>query len=172
MLHIIIIYVFGFVLLTIPRLTMAELKFSLMSGNPQNRTNGGICMNILLVASGSSVNPCFMHVCAFAFLHISKSATTVKCDSPSFSHLFLLPLYPTSCQLLCPRVRGVRGYRLQKSAHDIGNTQVYMTHTSIQWTDIDLHIFMYPFMHKSICTQTVVLIKALSVSRKICNPDI
>ncbi len=30
-------------------------------------------------------------VCGLAFLHISRSAITVKCDSPSFSHLFLLP---------------------------------------------------------------------------------
>lgn len=81
-----------------------------MFGNPQKRTNNGICMNIPVVALGFSMNLCFMHVCAFAFLHISKSATTIKCDSPSFSHLSLLPFSPTSCQPLWPKVREVRGY--------------------------------------------------------------
>lgn len=32
----------------------------------------------------------FVRALAFFFLHISGSAATVKCDSPSFSHHFLL----------------------------------------------------------------------------------
>lgn len=111
-----------------------------MSRNPWNRIKYDIYVWHLEYHSGGlrfKCDPVFYElmsvwvcVCTSAFLHISKSATTVECDFPSFSHLSSLPLsLPHPVRALWPGVKEVRGYWVEKSAQDRGRLHKCTWHT-------------------------------------------
>lgn len=147
-------------------------------------------MCVALLALGFCVTLCCsvrihvcMCVCSLEFLHISRSATTLECDSPSFSHLSSLPILPlSSCQpalASSQRVcRTLRGESVGTQVHAIKWQVLSVARENVTRTYVQQSgPFFSPFqthlrINKLTCVHAVALIKAFGVSTEICNPDI
>lgn len=160
-----------------------------MFGNPLNRINDDTCMSILLVASGFSVTLCLMCSCLCECVFVHQLFCTLADLLPLLSvilHLFLTfspSLFP---YLILSELSGLEWERLEDTEwrNLLRTREVLMVTKNVRDTHLHTvnwhklaHIF-HPLMFKRTSTQThtythtVVLIKALSVSREICNPDI
>lgn len=127
------------------------------------------------------------HVClVIHYLHITSSAITVKCYSLSFSHLLPLSLFLSHLvSLLWPKVREVTVWRIYLLLHML--MQASILGCKDAWCDTNLHattshrlVCAYSLsqtqshFHRNSCTcmHTIVLIKAVGVSKDKCNADI
>lgn len=137
-------------------------------------TGDWVRMKICLVASGFMCSHLCVCVCALALFHISWSANTVKCDSTSFltiSSFIILSVHS-----------GLQWGSLGDTEWTWVNTDKCSWLQKCRWhtppysklTQTEAHLFTLSCTQTQTNTrlQTVVLIKALSVSREICNPDI